>query len=149
MSVSRRLIAEEYAHEDVEHKHAQSYDQGTGPGEVLPVFVGTHGKLEDHDRRFAMGWFMSSDQNWLLSAVNSSGAVSPPMRATASRIPVMIPAFAARTVTRVITFHCGAPSAAAASRRLSGTRRSMFSVVRITTGITISASAIVPAQAEK
>jgi len=28
-------------------------------------------------------------QNWLLSAVNSSGAVSPAMRATASNTPVI------------------------------------------------------------
>ncbi len=35
-----------------------------------------------------MGVFMSVFQNWLLSAVNSSGAVSPLMRATASSTPV-------------------------------------------------------------
>ena len=48
-----------------------------------------------------------------------------------------------------ITFHIGAPSANAASRRLLGTRCSMFSVVRTTTGIAISASATEPAQPEK
>ena len=47
--------------------------------------------------RLDTGPFMSSDQNWLLSAVKRSGAVSPLIRATASRMPVMIPAFAART----------------------------------------------------
>ena len=46
--------------------------------------------------RFAIGAFMLSDQNWLLSAVNSSGAVSPLMRAIASRIPVRMPVRAAR-----------------------------------------------------
>src|SRR5258706_486417 len=60
-----------------------------------------------------MGWFMSRDQNWLLRTVNRSGAVSPLIRPTASRIPVMIPAFAARTGTKVITFHLGAPTAVA------------------------------------
>ena len=49
----------------------------------------------------------------------------------------------------MITFHCGAPRAAAASRRLLGTRRSMFSVVRTTTGITSSDRASEPAQPEK
>ena len=39
--------------------------------------------------RFAIGAFMSVLQNWLLSAVNSSGAVSPEMRATASSTPVI------------------------------------------------------------
>jgi len=34
-------------------------------------------------------------QNWLLSAVNSSGAVSPLMRATASSSPVTMPLRAA------------------------------------------------------
>jgi len=51
MSVRWRLVAEEYAREDVEHKHAQSYDQGAGPSEVLPVLVRAHGELEDHDRQ--------------------------------------------------------------------------------------------------
>src|SRR4030095_12435067 len=41
--------------------------------------------------RFAIGAFMLVAQNWLLSAVNSSGAVSPEMRATASSTPVMTP----------------------------------------------------------
>ena len=43
-----------------------------------------------------MGAFMSVLQNWLLSAVKSSGAVSPRMRATASSTPVTMPARAAR-----------------------------------------------------
>src|SRR5204863_2470833 len=51
MSIRRSLVAEEYAREDVEHKHAQSDDQGAGPCEVLPVLVRTHGKLEDDDRQ--------------------------------------------------------------------------------------------------
>ena len=99
--------------------------------------------------RFAMGAFMSGVQNWLLSAVNKSGAVSPDIRATARRIPVMTPPRTAFSVTRRITFHIGAPSATAASRKLAGTRCSMFSVVRTTTGIAISASANEPAQPEK
>jgi hypothetical protein len=45
------------------------------------------------------------------SAVNSSGAVSPAMRATASSTPVMTPARAAFSVTDRITFHFGVPSA--------------------------------------
>ena len=52
-------------------------------------------------------------------------------------------------VMRLITFHLGAPRAYAASRRPAGTSSNMFSVVRITTGMTISASAITPAQPEK
>ena len=47
------------------------------------------------------------------------------------------------------TFHFGEPSAAAASRSAFGTRFSMSSVVRTTTGMTMIASAIAPAQAEK
>ena len=43
----------------------------------------------------------------------------------------------------------GAPTANAASRRLVGTRRSMFSVVRTTTGMAISDRATEPAQPEK
>src|SRR5690606_2821493 len=46
--------------------------------------------------RLARGAFMFMDMNWLLSAVNSSGAVSPEMRATASNTPVIMPERAAR-----------------------------------------------------
>ena len=46
-------------------------------------------------------------------------------------------------------FHFGAPSAAAASRSVFGTRFSMSSVVRTITGIMMIASATDPAQAEK
>jgi hypothetical protein len=46
--------------------------------------------------RLAIGAFKFQLKNWLLSAVNRSGAVSPVMRATASRMPVMMPARAAR-----------------------------------------------------
>ena len=99
--------------------------------------------------RLAMGWPMLVLKNWLLSAVNSSGAVSPDTRAMASSRPVMTPLLAARSVIMSDTFQRGAPRAAAASRRLPGTRRSMFSVVRTTTGIAISDSANDPAKPEK
>src|SRR5689334_4998153 len=88
-------------------------------------------------------------QNWLLSAVKSSGAVSPEIRATANKTPVTMPARAARQVTERMMALCDAPSAAAASRKPLGTRSSMFSVVRTTTGITITIKEAAPAQAEK
>src|SRR5690606_38248046 len=46
--------------------------------------------------RLAMGAFMFMDMNWLFSAVNSKGAVSPEIRAMANNTPVMIPERAAR-----------------------------------------------------
>ena len=46
--------------------------------------------------RLAIGALRLVLQNWLLSAVKSSGAVSPLMRAIASSTPVTMPAFAAR-----------------------------------------------------
>ena len=49
----------------------------------------------------------------------------------------------------MVTFHCGTPSDSAASRIWLGTSRSISSVVRTTTGSTISASASAPAQPEK
>ncbi|MEI9904911.1 MAG: hypothetical protein WDN06_13785 [Asticcacaulis sp.] len=42
--------------------------------------------------RLGIGWVMSGLKNWLLSAVNSKGAVSPEMRAKPSRPPVSRPA---------------------------------------------------------
>ena len=53
------------------------------------------------------------------------------------------------TVTARMTELCGAPKAAAASRKPFGTSNSMFSVVRTTTGITITVREAAPAQAEK
>src|SRR5574340_1105819 len=87
-------------------------------------------------------------KNWLLSAVNSSGAVSPVIRAMASRTPVTTPDLTARSVTLSDTCQRGAPTAKAASRKLVGTSFSMFSVVRTTTGIAIKASDSDPAQPE-
>ena len=48
-----------------------------------------------------------------------------------------------------MTRHFGVPSAYAASRSAFGIKESMFSVVRMTTGITIRASASTPARPEK
>ena len=50
---------------------------------------------------------------------------------------------------RLITSDRGMPSAVAASRSAFGTSVSMSSVVRTTTGMTITASATPPAQPEK
>ena len=81
--------------------------------------------------------------------MNSKGAVSPLMRATASNRPVITPLRAARKLTMMATFQRGAPRENAASRKLPGTRRSMFSVVRTTTGTAISDKARLPAYPEK
>ena len=99
--------------------------------------------------KLAMGLDKSEVQNWLLNDVNNNGAVSPAIRAIASKIPVTTPARAALRVTPMMTFHLGEPSAYAASRKALGINSSMFSVVRMTTGITIKASANTPAQPEK
>ena len=61
--------------------------------------------------RLAIGSRRLLVQNWLLKAVNSSGAVSPAMRATASSTPVITPARAAFRVIALITFHFGVPRA--------------------------------------
>ena len=61
--------------------------------------------------RLAIGCVRSLVQNWFDSAVNSSGAVSPAMRASASSTPVITPARAAFSVTVMMTCHFGVPSA--------------------------------------
>src|SRR6185437_13261636 len=53
-------------------------------------------KLKMTTGRLAISRFMSSEVNWLLTAVKSSGAVSPAIRATASMTPVSMPWSAAR-----------------------------------------------------
>ena len=60
-----------------------------------------------------------------------------------------MPGSAERYSTCSVTFHCGTPSESAASRICAGTSRSISSVVRTTTGSTMTASEIAPASAEK
>ena len=96
-----------------------------------------------------MGAFMSNEKNGLFNAVNNKGAVSPLTLANANSTPVMTPLLAAFKTMERETFHLGAPSANAASRKLTGTKLSMFSVVRTTTGMAIRVKAKVPAHPEK
>src|SRR3569832_1580494 len=96
-----------------------------------------------------MGLSMLVLKNWLLSAVNNSGAVSQVISAMDSRMTVNTKDLNARRVTLSDTCKRGAPTAKAASRKLVGTSFSMFSVVRTTTGIAINASDSDPAQPEK
>ena len=88
-------------------------------------------------------------QNWLPSAVKSSGAVSPATLAIASRIPVSTPARALLRVTFRLVRQSGTPRASDASRSEPGTIFSCSSVVRKTMGIMIMESATAPAKAEK
>ena len=80
--------------------------------------------------------------------VNTTGAVSPAARATASRQPEVMPASAAGSTTETVVFHVRVPSAADASRRASGTRRSISSVERTTIGSIRQASASDAAKAD-
>ena len=85
----------------------------------------------------------------LPSAVKSSGAVSPAIRATPTRQPVTMPASAVRATIRSDVRQRGYPSASAASRSECGTRRTISSVVRAIIGTMSTASATLPASAEK
>ena len=76
--------------------------------------------------------------------MNSSGAVSPAARATASSTPVTIPGSAVGSTTLKITRQRGAPSASADSRSAAGTSSRITSAERMTTGSISSESAIEP-----
>src|SRR4029079_16280273 len=67
--------------------------------------------------RLATGAFKLRLQNWLLSAVNNSGAVSPEIRAMASSTPVTMPARAAREEPVVMIRQHSRPIAARAVRK--------------------------------
>ena len=71
----------------------------------------------------------------------SSGAVSPMIRASPSRTPVMMPENAVGSTTLTIVFHLGTPRAYDASRSSLGTSFSISSVERTTTGIISSTRA--------
>ena len=77
-------------------------------------------------------------------AISSSGAVSPTTRAMASVTPVTMPPSAVGSTTLAIVRHFGTPRAYDASRRSSGTSRSISSVERTTIGIISSDSATEP-----
>ena len=77
-------------------------------------------------------------------AMISSGAVSPITRATASVMPVMMPASAVGSTTLTIVRHFGTPRAYDASRSSCGTSLSISSQERTTTGIISSDRATAP-----
>ena len=116
---------------------------------VLPVLERAHRELEDHDRKIGHRLVHVRIPELIVERGEEERRGLARHPATASSTPVMTPPRTALSVTISITFHIGAPSAIAASRRLLGTRRSMFSVVRTTTGMAISASAAEPAHPEK
>jgi hypothetical protein len=97
----------------------------------------------------AIGWSRLRLMYWLPSAVKSRGAVSPAIRATARRLPVMMPGSVLRTTMPRLVRQRGYPSASAASRREPGTSLIISSVVRRTMGIIRIASAMLPASPEK
>jgi hypothetical protein len=66
--------------------------------------------------------------------VNSSGAVSPAARATASSTPVTSPEKAVGRTIEKITRQRGAPRASADSRSAPGTSRRITSAERVTIG---------------
>ncbi len=96
-------------------------------------------------REFSLSLGLNEVAFWL-EIVNSSGAVSPAARATASSAPVSSPARAVGSTTRTTIRQRGDPRARAASRRESGTRSRTTSAERVTTGSMSSARATEPFQ---
>src|SRR4029078_7581975 len=96
----------------------------------------------------AIGGVGETDQKLLPNAVKIRGAVSPAMRATARSAPVTIPGIAVSSKIVSDVRHFVYPSAKAASRMETGTRRIISSVVRVTSGIIIAARAMPPASAD-
>lgn len=80
--------------------------------------------------------------------VSRMGAVSPAIRATPRRIPVIKPPFAEGKTTLMIVRHRCMPNAMEASRTLFETNLSDSSVVLATMGISINDNATAPAIGE-
>ncbi len=95
-------------------------EQGSAPGLFAANRIRGHGIIEDGHRQVGRRLPQRAHHIGLLSAVNNRGAVSPLTRATASKIPVISPALAARKTTCKVIFQRGAPRARAASRRYWG-----------------------------
>ena len=139
-AVTMRASSEQIEHDGDQHQRA-------GPRLPVPVLVRRNGVGVDLDRqRRDRLRRMSVEKNRLLNAVNSSGAVSPAMRASASTTPVMMPGQRRRHD------HARTPPAPASRRAparlraaLPGTRSSSSSVVRAMIGIIMTPSARPPA----
>src|SRR6516165_2937472 len=98
--------------------------------------------------RVAVGCLQPGLQNWLPSAVNKSGAVSPATRAKFNIIPEISPRIAAGTTTVAIVRDLVAPSAIAPSLKDTGTDFRNSSVERRAIGIIMTPSATPPASVE-
>src|SRR5215211_8746500 len=117
--------------------HAWSCYAGSGDSENWKMTTGTLGKgCEGSDARVGAK----------IELTNSSGAVSPRARATASRAPVIIPLRAVGTTTETVVRHRLAPSARPASFVVSGTSARTSWQDRATSGSITTASATEPAK---
>ena len=82
-------------------------------------------------------------------AVSNTGAVSPTPRATPRMTAVVRPERAVGNTICQTVLHCGAPSAAEASRKLPGTRRNTTSAERMMMGSIMMLIAIEAASPER
>ena len=97
-------------------QHEQKQDQRAGPGLPVPVVVRRDGVVVNLQRQRGDGFGQLVRPIRLPKAVNSSGAVSPATRASASSTPVTMPLSAVRTTICTMVRHLAMPSASAASR---------------------------------
>jgi hypothetical protein len=113
------------------------------------VLYGDCEKLKMANGKAAVGSVKPLNQNLLPRIVSSSGAVSPEILATDSRIPVAMPFFALLRTMVIVVFHRGTPKAKAASLIAIGTSLMASSVVLVTIGIIIMAKAKAPASTDQ
>ena len=65
------LLAEKNARQNIQCQHHESDQQGTRPGQTLPIFIRAHGELEDHHQPMAnlpvviFQFAMSPYENWI------------------------------------------------------------------------------------
>ncbi len=123
--------------------------KGPAPGELLPVGIGALHEIVDGHRQVGHRLVQAEaeeliaergEQQWRGFTGHTRGRQQHAGDEAGARRAIGI---------RLMTSERGRPSAEAASRSGLGTSNSMSSVVRTTTGITITASANEPASAEK
>ena len=113
------------------------------------VYIYTNRSLREEvlrifDRTFAVTYALQA----IAITVALMGIVGTLMTLVIERRRDLVVLRAVGTTTRRRTFHCGIPSASPASRSDAGTSRTISSVVRMTIGSMMTASATAPARAE-
>src|SRR5712692_9922678 len=115
ISVCLRPVPEEYASEHVEGEHAERDQQSARPCKLMPVFIGAHGELEYDHGKVGHGRIHVGCPELVVEGGEEKGCRLAADARNCEQDTGDDAGFCGTHGSSTITFHCGAPSAAAAS----------------------------------